>query len=203
MRRVMSLVGIIALIAMLSPTSALAKGPSSASIDGPGTGGGIDVTGEPGSGEPGSSGTLANLAEHAGLFAVGFGMGTGQLSDQRPDGELGPELTVEFTVPGPDAARDVVVQRLYPWADGGAVTYTEEGQSFMGMETMGGWYAGGERLTTTLTEVGLPEQPPSQRPALMPIAVAIIIACALGLLAMVALRTARHRRETVEALAHS
>jgi hypothetical protein len=163
MRRVIIMAGIIALIAMLSPTSALAKGPSSASIDGPGTGGGIDVGGDAGSGEPGSGGTLGQLAEHAGLFAVGLGMGTGQLSDQRPDGELGPELTVEFTVPGPDNARDVVVQRLYPWADAGAVTYTEDGQPIMGMETAGGWYVGGEPLTAVLTDVGVPAQAPSQR----------------------------------------
>jgi hypothetical protein len=102
MRRVMIMAGIIALIAVLSPTSALAKGPSSASIEGPGIVGSIDVGGEPGSGEPESGGTLAQLAEHAGMFAVGLGVGTTQLSDQRPDGELGPELTVEFTVPGPD-----------------------------------------------------------------------------------------------------
>ena len=203
MRRVMIMAGIVALIAVLSPTSALAKGPSSASIEGPGIVGTIDVGGEPGSGEPGSGGTLAQLAEHAGMFAVGLGVGTTQLSDQRPDGELGPELTVEFTVPGPDNAHDVVVQRLYPWADAGAVTYTEPAQPIMGMETIGGWYAGGEPLTAVLTDVGVPAQPPSTRPALMPIVAGIIVVCALSLLAVLALRAARHRRETtVDALAH-
>jgi hypothetical protein len=202
MRRLISLAGIVALIAVLSPTSALAKGPTSATIEGPGITGTIDVSGEPGSGEPGSSATLGQLAEHAGLFAVGFGAGTGQVSTRRPEGELGAELTLVFTVPTSATASDTVVQRLYPYADGGAVTYTDARQTVMGMQTAGGWYTGGEPLSAALTEVGVPAQPPSQGPPLTSIVAGTIVACALGLLAIVARRTARHRRETIDALAH-
>lgn len=203
MRRMITLAGIVALMAVLIPTPALAKGPSSASIDGPGTGGGIDVGGKPGSGEPGSSAILGQLADHAGLFAGGLGgLSDQQLTTQRPDGELGPEFTLTWTIPTSETESDTVVQRLYPYADAGAVTYADAGQSFFGSTTSGGWYVGGEPLSATLTEVGVPEQPPSQRPAVAPIAAGLVIVVALSLMLMLMRRAARHRRETVDALAH-
>jgi hypothetical protein len=204
MRRVLTMVGIVAFIAVLSATSALAKGPSSATIEGPGIAGTIDIGGEPGSGEPGSSTTLGQLAEHAGLYAGGLGgLSDQQLATQRPDGDLGPELTLTWTVPTSETGSDTVVQRLYPYADAGALSYADAGQSFFGSTTSGGWYVGGEALTTALVEAGVPEQPPGQRPALAPIVAGLAIVCAMGLMLMLARRVTRHRRETVDALAHS
>src|ERR687891_235417 len=146
MRRLITTLGIVALVAVLSPTVALAKGPQSVSIDRPGSGGSIDIGGDPGGGEPGSGGLLARLAEHAGLFTVGFGDNVSELSEQQPDGNLGPELRLEWSVPNPEGTADTIVQRLYPYADAGALTYTEAGQAYMGMETFGGWYVGGAAL---------------------------------------------------------
>lgn len=202
MRRVITMIGIIALIAVLTAIPAFAKGPSAATIEGPGIAGTLDVSGEPGSGEPGSDATLGQLAEHAGLFAISFGLSDQQLTTQRPDGELGPELTLTWTVPSSETDSDIVVQRLYPYADAGAVTYTDSGQSFGG-PTSGGWYVGGEPLTAALVEAGVPQQPPSQRPAIAPVLAGITIVCAMSLVLMLARRAARHRRETVDALAHS
>jgi hypothetical protein len=197
MRRLLPIVGLAALLVALAPTAALAKGPTSASIDGPGSGGSIDVGGDPGSGEPGRDATLSQLAEHAGLFTVGFGDNVSQLTDHQPDGDLGPEYRIEWTVPSTEGSADVVVQRLYPYADAGAVTYTEAGQAYMGMETLGGWYAGGDALTKTLVGTGLPAEPPSTGPDARPIAYAIVALCALGLLALWIGRTVRARQHAV------
>ena len=194
MRRLLSIVGLAALLlVVLAPTSALAKGPTAASIDGPG--GPFDVGEDPGSGEPGGSGALSRLAENAGLFTVGFGDNVSELSEQRPEGDLGPEYRIEWTVPGPDRT-DTIVQRLYPYADGGAVTHTEAGQGYMGMETLGGWYVGGSALTEALTDVGVPAEPPATGLRALPVAFGVAVLCALGL-ALWAARSARTRQHAV------
>ena len=197
MRRLITTLGIVALIAVLIPTAALAKGPQSVSIDGPGSGGSIDIGGDQGGGEPGSGGLLARLAEHAGLFTVGFGDNVSELSEQPPDGDLGPELRLEWSVPNPEGTADTIVQRLYPYADAGALTHTEAGQAYMGMETFGGWYVGGAALSDALTDAGVSEQPPATGPAIMPIASGVAALCAVGLLAMLARRAVRQRERAV------
>ena len=197
MRRLLPLVGPAVLLIMLVPTAALAKGPTSASITGPGIDGSIDVGGEPGSGEPGSGADLSKVAEHAGVFAIGFGANASQLTEDPPEGDLGPGYTLEWTVPNGGPEDDVVVQRLYPYADAGAVTYTEAGQTYMGMETLGGWYAGGDVLTKTLIGTGLPAEPPATGPDAAPIAFGIVALCALGLVALWIGHTVRARQHAV------
>jgi hypothetical protein len=197
MRRLITTLGIVALVAVLSPTAALAKGPESASIEGPGIDGSIDVGGEPGGGEPGSGATLGRLAEHAGLFTVGFGDNVSRLTERQPDGDLGPEFKLDWTVPNPEGTTDIIVQRLYPYADAGALTYTEAGQPYMGMKTFGGWYVGGSALGDTLTDAGMSEQPPATGLAIAPVAFGIAGLCALGLLAMLTRRTVGQRERAV------
>src|SRR5438067_5160732 len=78
-------------------TPAFAKGPSQASITGPGLGRAIVVSGE---GEPGQQGRLASLAEQTGLFTVMFGAGAvggpapARLHSPPPKAFLGPRYTL-------------------------------------------------------------------------------------------------------------
>ena len=74
-------VGMSIAAAMTLATPAFAKGPSQASITGPGLVRAIVVSGN---GEPGEQGRLANLAEQTGLFTVMFGAGASTAARRRP-----------------------------------------------------------------------------------------------------------------------
>jgi hypothetical protein len=195
MRRLRCILGLTLLLVVFVPTAGFAKGPVEVSISGPGGDGPIEFGGGPGSGEPGGGGALSRLAEHAGLFTVGFGENVSQLEERRPDGDLGLEFRLEWTVPGPDRT-DTVVQRLYPYADGGAVTHTEAGQSYMGMETLGGWYVGGSALSDALIAAGVPAQPPARDVPVLQVALAVA-GCVAALLAVWAVRAARQRAHAI------
>ena len=110
--------------AMTLATPAFAKGPSQASITGPGLGRAVVVSGN---GEPGEQGRLASLAEQTGLFTVMFGAGASisgpapaRLHTPPPKASLGPRYTLVYTVPGvtprPGQQFGRVRQDLYPGA---------------------------------------------------------------------------------------
>jgi hypothetical protein len=141
------------------PSPALAKGPSEATITGPGLDAAITVgPGEPGA-EMAPGAPVMELAEAAGFFPASFG--PEPLQGEPPAGELGPRYTIEYVVPGPYNESDRVVQRLYPYATQ-PVTYTEPGQPlFETEETRGGWFVGSAELTRVLLDAGLPESPPT------------------------------------------
>src|SRR6476469_4356665 len=151
--------------AMTLATPAFAKGPSQASITGPGLGRPIVVSGN---GEPGEQGRLASLAEQTGLFTVMFGAGASisgpapaRLHSPPPKATLGPRYTLVYTVPGvtprPGKQFGRVRQDLYPGAAGGPVIYTPPGQQgFGGPLTVTGWLRGRPQLTRTLAELGVP-----------------------------------------------
>jgi len=151
--------------AMTLATPAFAKGPSQASITGPGLGRPIVVSGN---GEPGEQGRLASLAEQTGLFTVMFGAGASisgpapaRLHSPPPKATLGPRYTLVYTVPGvtprPGQQFGRVRQDLYPGAAGGPVIYTPPGQQgFGGPLTVTGWLRGRPQLTRTLAQLGVP-----------------------------------------------
>src|SRR5262245_43511407 len=154
--------------AMTLAAPALAKGPSQASITGPGLAHAIVVSG---GGEPGQQGGLASLAEQTGLFTVMFGAGAGiggpvpaRLRTSPPTASLGPRYQVVYTVPGvtPQAGQQFgrIRQDLYPRAAGGPVIYTPPGQyGFGGPLTVTGWLQGQPQLTRTLAQLGVPRSP--------------------------------------------
>jgi hypothetical protein len=158
--------------AMTLAAPALAKGPSQASITGPGLAHAIVVSG---GGEPGQEGRLASLAEQTGLFTVMFGAGTGiggpapaRLRASPPTASLGPRYRVVYTVPGvippPGQQFGRIRQDIYPRAAGGPVIYTPPGQhGFDGPLTVTGWLQGQPQLTRTLAQLGVP--PPGTRAA--------------------------------------
>jgi hypothetical protein len=147
-------------------TPAFAKGPSQASITGPGLVRAVVVSGN---GEPGEQGRLASLAEQTGLFTVMFGAGAGisgaapaRLHSPPPQAALGPRYTLVYTVPGvtprPGQPFGRVRQDLYPGAAGGPLIYTPPGQQgFGGPLPVTGWLPG--------TPAAEPHAGPAWRPA--------------------------------------
>jgi hypothetical protein len=149
---------LLAIAALAFPAAAAAKGPSGASISGPGTGGGIDISG---SLENGSK--LMTFSEGSGFFPAVFRQTPDPMRDSRPKGDLGPKYTVTYTVPGPNNETWKIQQDLYPYAEGGPVTYMKPGQKIFEAPdgTRGGWYLAHSSLKDRLVEAGLPATPPS------------------------------------------
>ena len=143
------------------PSLAIAKGPSEATITGPGIDSTITVApGEPGA-EMAPGVAVMELAEAAGFFPASFGQAPTPITDDPPAGDLGPRYTIEYLVPGPAGKTDRILQDLYPFATE-PVTYMAPGQPFFETEaTRGGWYVGSAELTRLLLEAGLPQSPPT------------------------------------------
>lgn len=145
----------LALASLVLPTVALGKGPSTATINGPGTGGGgLTITGCCTPASP-----TMMLAEQAGFFPAVFRQTPDPMLTKRPRGNLGPKYTVTYTVPGPDNSTFTIRQDVYPYADPSPVTYTAPAQRIFDTTTRGGWYQAGPDLKRTLVAAGLPESP--------------------------------------------
>ena len=145
-----------AVAALALPTVAVAKGPSSASIEGPGTGGGLKFSNGDSDGM-----TLHTLTEQTGIFPALFGQTPDPMQKDRPQGDLGPKYTITWTVPTGKGQADRVRQDVYPYATP-PVTYMPPGQKVFGdMKTHGGWFRSEEGLKQTLVAAGLPETAPS------------------------------------------
>ena len=158
MTRLAVLAAVIALVAALTATSALAKGASEATITGPGLGAGITLAGE---GEFGGE-RLMQLAEAAGFFPALFITTPNPMRTARPAGELGPPYTIAYQLPGPDGQPDDLRQDLYPYAEPEPVTFVKSGEPYWGTEeTVGGWYVAGSTLKEQLVALGLPQLPPT------------------------------------------
>jgi hypothetical protein len=136
--------------ALLAPT-ALAKGPSEASITGPGLSKPISFKG---------MGDASKLTEYAGVFPAAFGQSPDPMLKGRPTGKLGPKYTIRYVVPGPYSKTFRLSQDLYPYARAGAVTYMKPGQAIFDSKTIGGWYPAGAALKELLVRAGLPKSAP-------------------------------------------
>jgi hypothetical protein len=158
--RVLAVAALAALLLAI-PTAAQAKGATAATISGGGPGG---LPGGPitlkGNGEPGSGTDLGTLAEGAGVFQVMFEDGGGGLS-AAPTDRLGPRYTITWIFPDPDGGKDrTVIQRVYPYAAGGPVTFMPPGQPVFDTTTAGGWYQGLDTFRTHLIALGIPNRQP-------------------------------------------
>jgi len=135
------------------PALAAAKGPTAASISGPGFSKTVKVLND------GSGGTAGgDLAQQAGFFPAAFGQSPDPMLHRRP-ADLGPRYAIVWKVPGA-GPRERLQQDLYPYARGGAVTYMKPGQPIFDMTTRGGWYRD-PQLKRTLVGLGLASQAPS------------------------------------------
>ena len=156
MRRLLLLATVGALTALVSTAPALAKGPSSASLTGPGLDRALPVKGQ---GEMGTGTPLGSLVELGGFFPQMFVQTPDSTTRTRPAGDLGPRYRVVYRVPGPNGT-STVVQDVYPYAKTPA-TYMSPGQRFWGSSrTHGGWFISGPGLKATLVAAGLPQSPP-------------------------------------------
>jgi len=149
---------ILSVAALAVPAAALGKGPSEASISGPGVGGGGNLT-ITGCCAPGSP--TMNLAEHAGFFPAVFARQPDPMLDARPKGNFGPKYSVTYTVPGPNNETWKIQQDVYPYATPAPVTYMKPGQTVFQIPggTRGGWFQADSRLKKTLVSAGLPARP--------------------------------------------
>ncbi len=146
-----------ALVALMLPTTALAKGPSEATLKGPGLGKTVTFTGS--ESDPGSS--LMTLADAAGFFPAVFAQEPDPMLPSRPKGDLGPKYTIDYTVPGPDNDTFHIKQDAYPYAKPYGVTYLKPGQKIFDTTTRGGWFE-----SPTLKEtLSLPKTAPADRSA--------------------------------------
>ena len=90
------LILLLALAALAMPSLALGKGPSAATMEGPGGGGGITFSGDEG------SGPLGSLTQQSGWFAAVFEQEPNPMLAARPKGDLGPEVHRDVHRAGPE-----------------------------------------------------------------------------------------------------
>jgi hypothetical protein len=156
MRRILLLAIAGAFAALVATSPAAAKGPSTASLTGPGLDHAIPVKGY-GEGGPGTS--LGSLVQLGGFFPQVFLEAPDPTTRTRPAGDLGPLYRIEYRVPGPSGTSKLV-QDVYPYAKP-PVTYMTPGQRFWGVNhAHGGWFVAGPGLKAALVAAGLPESPP-------------------------------------------
>ena len=142
-----------AVVALVVPALAAAKGPSGASISGPGLERTLTISGD---GE-GLGTQLGGLAMKSGFFAQMFGQTPDPTLRTRPAGTVGPRYTVVYAVPGPNGVQSRVVQRVYPFAKPVALTYMKSGQPFWQTDrTHGGWFRASLTLKRILIRAGVP-----------------------------------------------
>jgi hypothetical protein len=140
--------------ALALPALAAAKGPSSASISGPGLDRSLAVKGQ---GELGPGTPLGTLVDAGGFFAQMYGQSPDPTLRSRPAGSLGPRYSVTYVVPGPNGMRSRVVQYAYPYAKPVPFTYMKPGQLFWGSrKSLGGWFRSSAELKRVLVQAGLP-----------------------------------------------
>jgi hypothetical protein len=149
---------LFAVAALVLPTVATAKGPGGATINGPGTGGGMTL----GGGGENVGTPLGDLAHYAGFFPAVFQQTPDPMRESRPKGDLGPKYEVTYTVPGPNNETFKIVQDVYPYANP-PVSYMKPGQKIWEVAggTRGGWYVSTRALRERLIEAGLPRTPPA------------------------------------------
>jgi hypothetical protein len=182
MRRLLLLAvgGTLAALVVIAP--AAAKGPSAASLTGPGLDHAVPVKGD---GEAGPGTPLGSLVQLSGFFPQMFVEFPDPTTRTRPPGDLGPRYRVVYRVPGPNGI-STIVQDVYPYAKT-PVTYMSS-QRFWGTNhTHGGWFVAGPGLKATLVGAGLPESAPPPGES-FPWAWSIAGAVALVLLLVLVLR---------------
>jgi hypothetical protein len=142
---------LIVLVALALPASALAKGPSAASIVGPG------LTTIRISGAEGSTTRFWRFVEAAGFFEAAYGP---RLPKTQPEGDLGLRYKITWKVP----SSNKLYQNIYPYAQPYPVTYMSPEQTIYGSKVTGGWFVGGVKLKKALARVSVPAEAPQPQP---------------------------------------
>jgi hypothetical protein len=159
MRRSMLLAAALTAL-LLFPAAATAKGPSTATISGPGLAHALTIDGF---GEGDSTSPLGVLVTETGFFPQVFEQTPSPATRTRPADRLGPRYDVEYKVPGP-TGDSTLRQALYPYAVNGPASYMTPGQKLWGTQSVpGGWYRGTAALRTMLVKEGLPAKATTKR----------------------------------------
>jgi hypothetical protein len=182
---------LVAALALALPGVALAKGPSAASISGPG----IDTITLSGDAESGATTPFSTLTQTAGFFSAVYEPQPDPMLRVRPKGDLGPRYRIAWVLPTP-MGKSTLRQDVYPYAKPYAVTYMRPGQTFYGgSKTNGGWFVGGYALKQALVAIGLPRQVQSDSSGLSAAALGGISAGGVAVLALSVLLVLRLRRK--------
>ncbi len=151
--RVMVVVG-VAIVAMLVvgiSEPAVAKGPQSATVTGPGIDRPIELM------DTADSDLVSQLMEQTGIW---YATGDHPLPLEEPTGELGPAYTLTWInsgPPGESVGERTIRQLIYLEAQNGPVIHTpaQEGLEGWGSGVIG-WFAAPNGLRDTLAELGVP-----------------------------------------------
>jgi hypothetical protein len=134
--------------------AAYAKGPTAATIEGPGLAEPVRIESyETTSKRPG----LDSLIGWTGATIMYDGMM--QLAPDRPAVELGPRYTITYYLD----RQPVLTQEMYPFAEDSPYTFTPAGQKsiFIGTELQTGWFRSPQSLETALLALGADPLRPS------------------------------------------
>jgi hypothetical protein len=142
---------LIALVTLALPPSALAKGPSAASITGPG------LTTIRIAGAEGSTTRFWRFVEAAGFFEAAYGP---RLPRTKPEGDFGLRYTITWKVP----SSNKLYQDVYPYARPYPVTFMSPEQRIYDSQVKGGWFVGGVKLKKALALIGVPTEAPQPPP---------------------------------------
>jgi len=154
--RLLAAVAVTALVVVLGSAAAEAKGPSTATIEGPGIAAPIEVN------RADSRMIGADLAMLVKDSKILSGLWCPRCDDrlrQPPTDRLGPRYTVTYTMAlegDLQASTDTVVQYVYPFAVPHPVVYIPAHQPFWNTDTVGGWFVARPRLRTLLTVSACP-----------------------------------------------
>jgi hypothetical protein len=131
----------------LVPTAAAAKGAKEMTLRGPGIAVPIQL----------ANTAQATISPNAIAMKSGLFVSTpGRLTARRPSGRLGPRDVASYQwLVGPQKTASLR-QELYPFAEGGALSYTRPGQRALHAPSQGGWYRAGAELTLLLVAAGVP-----------------------------------------------
>jgi len=140
-------------VALAGGSPAGAKGPRSATIDGPGLDAPIVS----------QAGVVSKLPDLAGVYGPLWDDSMVLLLDEPPTDALGPgyEITWDlgeyFDEAGQSTGTPALVrQTVYPYAAGSPLVHTEAGQPFYAEETTGGWFIADPSLRDLLIDMGVP-----------------------------------------------
>ena len=152
--RLKTFIVLVTVLVLGWPGVAHAKGPTEATIEGDSLEAPIVLS----IGKGKSDDDFWKLAEQSGFYETTFRQTPDPTMDAPPTKNLGPSFTVTWTVPYEEGmgAASTIVNTLYPYAEGGALLYSEPGQRIYDAATNGGWMRSSRLLPTMLERLGVP-----------------------------------------------
>jgi hypothetical protein len=151
MRRTLLALSVLLAVLLGAASPAAAKGPTEATITGPGIDEPIDIRADL------SDTTFWSITEDLGYYAV-VGAG-GNRAVERPTGDLGPAYRLHWSGPSSVVTDFDLTVVLHPWAEGGGRIFVPARQQpIVGGPTEATWYPMPLRVLPTLERAGFPDR---------------------------------------------